>query len=179
MSVAMPLPVPAEAIDFTPPELWPLVWQEYPQGIVMPASVPRAVWEKQWKLRNPVLAKSTKCPPPPPFVKGYWGKLNDRALSQKKRKVGKDHEEEKENLPPVYPPQFSHAFWRSYFELFPDGHSAPPYEPPSAYEEPPKKYAIFHGQLHVNVGVLPDRPIWKPSTGADAWDPRGNWLGPG
>lgn len=173
--MSMPIPVPTEAIDFTPPELWPVIWELYPSGLVMPSSVPKGIWERHWKHRNKDLAKTMKCPPPPPFVKGYWGRLNDRALTSKKRKA----EHEQEELPRVYPPQLSHEFWRRYFELFPDGHSAPPYQPPTAaYEEPPKKYAIFRGQLHVNVGVLPDRPIWKPSTGADAWDPRGNWIGP-
>ena len=179
MADQLPLPVPSEAIDFTPRELWPLIRKEHPSGTVMPATVPKKIWEDHWKLKNPKMGKQAAIPPPPAFVKSYWGKLRGRALSDRKRKAGAD--EEKDELPPVWPQSLSSEFWRSYFELYPDGHPAPesgeyvPWKP----DEEPKKYALMRGCMHVNASNNREFPAWRASTGVDAWDSRGNWLGPG
>lgn len=172
-----PLPVPSEAFDFTPPELWRILHEEYPHGVELPASVPKKIWDAHWESRNPELARSMRPPPPPPFIKCYWGKLRGRALQGRKRKAG----EADEPLPPVWPPQLSKRFWARYFQTFPDGHRAPPSEPYAPFrqgEDEPKKYALMKGSLHVNVGSH-ERPFWRPSTGVDAWDKQGTWLGPG
>lgn len=174
--MSLPLPVPSESFDFTPPDLWPALWEAYPLGVEMPGSVPKKIWEDHWRRANPSLAKSVAPPPAPAFLKSYWGKLRGRALSSRKRKAG-----EEEPLPPVWPSQLSKAFWARYFELFPNGHAAPAQEPycQSSYgQEDPKRYSLFRGALHVNAGSQ-ERPLWRPSTGVDAWDKHGNWLGPG
>jgi hypothetical protein len=152
----------------------------------MPASVPKKLWDAQWKRRNPSLAETSKPPPPPPLLRSYWGKLRGNALVDRKRKRGEDGP----SIPPVFPPPLSKRFWDRYFELYPDGHPAPPQEPyrPFAFgQEEPKKYCFLDtkregkssGSLHVNVSSNPACPIWRPSTGVDAWDNHGNWLGPG
>jgi hypothetical protein len=100
---ANPIPVPSECIDFTPPELWPVIWKHYPEGIEMPARVPRNIWERH------ELTGST-----PVFWKCYWGKLNNSAMKT---------DELNEHC--VCPPTLSYAFWDDYFELFPKGHKSP------------------------------------------------------
>jgi len=174
-----PLGVPSEALDFTPRELWPLIRRVYRSGTVMPATVPRKIWDAHWRRKHPELGKKADAPPPPPFVKSYWGKLRGCALSSRKKKTVKD--EEDSAMPPVWPPYFPDEFWESYFEMFPEGHPAPasgeyvPWKP----EEEPKKYAVIQGSLHVNIGKNPEFPIWRASTGVDAFDAQGNWVGAG
>jgi len=173
-----PIPVPSEAFDFTPPDVWRIYWEEHPRGVELPATVPKKLWDAHWKRRNPELAKKEQPPPPPALLKSYWGRLRGRALSDRKRKreAGDDPGE----LPPVWPPQLSRRFWDRYFELFPDGHPAPeqgPYRPFAEGEPEHPKYTIQCGGLHVNT--LKSGRFYRPSTGVDAWDEEGNWLGPG
>lgn len=180
--MSLPLPVPSEAIDFTPPELWPILREEHPEGAEMPASVPKAVWDKHWIASNPDLAKTMQPPPPPPFLKSYWGKLRDRALPTRKRAA--KAEEGAEPLPPVWPTRLSPRFWRRYFEKFPEGHAAPRFESgASARPWQPMGddgvYALQGSGLCVNTERSSGRKFYRTSTGVDAWDDRGNWLGPG
>jgi hypothetical protein len=173
--MAQPIPVPSEAFDFTPRELWPIIWEMYPRGIEMPASVPKKIWESEWKRRNPELAKSKCPPPPPPLLRCYWGKLRGNALVDRKRKRGEDEP----NIPPVFPQPISRRFWDRYFELFPCGHPAPmqePYKAPAFDTQPSNKYLLIKGSLHVNISPNPACPIWRPSTGVDAWNERGMFL---
>jgi hypothetical protein len=176
-----PIPVPSEAIDFTPSDLWPILWEEYPDGIAMPASVPKKMWEAHWRRRNPKLADTMRPPAPPQFVKGYWGKLRGNSLTNK-RKARSD--EPDAQLPPVWPPQLSKRFWERYFEKFPEGHRAPtneasaPWNPAGRDEETPV-YALSGGGLCVNALKNKFGKIYRTSTGVDAWDNQGNWLGPG
>lgn len=175
---AMPIPVPSEAIDHTPRELWAVIWEEHPLGVEMPASVPKKLWDAQWKRRNPELSLKQSPPLPPPLLRSYWGRLRGNALVDRKRKRDSDDS----SIPPVFGPPLSRSVWQRYFELFPDGHPAPPQEPyrPAAYgEQAPPKYSLIKGSLHVNVSSNPACPIWRPSTGVDAWDKHGAWLGPG
>ena len=170
--MSRPIPVPSECFDMTPPDLWSVYWEEYPEGTELPATVPKGTWEKEWERRNETLALTAKAPPPPPLWKSYWGKLRGNALSSRKRKPDPE-----EALPPVYPPRLSRRFWQRYFELFPDGHGAPGYEPQGPaqdYQEQPPTYKLVRGSLHVF-----DRGVWRPSTGVDALDPSGNWVGAG
>jgi len=158
----------------------------------MPSAVPKDVWERNWRKQNPDKAKSGEVPPPAPaFWKCYWGKFRGRALENNRRaakkpktadKKGaktqpiKQPEEDQEPLPPVYPPRLSAEFWKKYFDIFPAGHSAPGYSS-VPFRNDPSPYSISGGQLCVNVSS--DAKIFQPSTGVDAWDDRGNWLGPG
>lgn len=179
--MTQPISVPSEAFDFTPPDAWRIYWEEYPRGTEMPATVPKKLWDAHWRRRNPDLAEKEMPPAPPAFWKCYWGKFRGRALSDRKRKRA-DDEGDSEGLPPVWPPQLSKRFWERYFEVFPDGHPAPeqgPYRPFVPGEQEPEKYKLVSGSLHVNVSGNPKCPIWRPSTGVDAWDKDGAWLGPG
>lgn len=171
-----PIPVPSECFDMTPPELWPVYWEEHPEGTELPATVPKPIWDRHWKAKNEKLAETMQPPPPPALWKCYWGKLRGRALTSRKRKTG-----EEEALPPVFPPKLSTQFWRRYLEMFPEGHKAPPaFDPrpppmpsgPSPDEQ--DRYKLIHGSLHVC-----DRGRWRPSTGCDAWDAGGGWAGAG
>lgn len=179
--MSRPIPVPSEAIDFTPSDLWPILWEEYPDGIAMPATVPKKMWEAHWRRRNPKLADTMRPPAPPQFVKGYWGKLRGNSLTNK-RKARSD--EPDAQLPPVWPPQLSKRFWDRYFEKFPEGHRAPtneasaPWNPAGRDEETPV-YTISGGGLCVNALKSKFGKIYRTSTGVDAWDNEGNWLGPG
>jgi hypothetical protein len=203
--------VPSESIDFTPPELWPIIWEHYPGGIEMPSAIPRYAWEKNWREWHPEEAKLGKsAPEAPALLKCYWGKLRDRALvsrrAAKRAKVdqappaaGKKAPQRRpqqarappkkeepdipeEPLPPVLPPRLSDAFWQDYFRIFPEGHGAPGYsssgfksagEPGKPYEDP-TLYKLIRGSLHVMANG-----VWRPSTGVDAWDKNGKWIGPG
>lgn len=182
-----PIPVASECIDFTPPELWPIIWEHYPGGIEMPSAIPRHAWEKNWREWHPEEAKLGKsAPEAPALLKCYWGKLRDRALTSRKNskraKVSHAEETPEEPLPPVFPPRLSDAFWQDYFRVFPEGHGAPGYsssgfksagEPGKPYEDP-TLYKLIRGSLHVMANG-----VWRPSTGVDAWDKSGKWIGPG
>jgi hypothetical protein len=154
-----PIPVPSECIDFTPPKLWNTMWKHYPNGTELPATVPKDVWKRKGLA--------------PAFRKGYWGKLNTRALTERKRSGKPDKPNE---LPDVLQPRLSHDFWEDYFRLYPNGHPAPGFGQQQGPDIERPKYK-FIGTLHVNAGT--DKcPWWKPSTGCDAWvDDR--WAGPG
>lgn len=176
--MSLPIPVPSEAIDFTPPELWGVYWEHYPQGVELPACVPRDVWDRQWTHRNKQLAMSMKPPPPPQLLKNYWNRLQARAFTNRRR--AKDSQEEP--LPPVLPPTLSKNFWKQYLDIFPSGHKAPPagqyvgnYAGNSAFKEEQVKYKFIGGTLHVCTG----EGRWTQSNGCDVWDQCGNWLGPG
>lgn len=179
-----PIPVPSECFDLTPSDLWPAYWSCYPQGTEMPPCVPKPIWEKNWRKRNPDRNQKGEQPPPPPvFLRGYWGRFNHKALTSrrptKKQKTGSPTDEPPER---VLPPRLSDEFWKKYFEIFPNGHNAPPqssgpYTPYNPANEPPPRYAFINRQLCVNVSSRPDCPVWRPSTGVDSWDDRGNWTG--
>jgi hypothetical protein len=102
---ANPIPVPSECIDFTPPELWAVIWKHYPQGTEMPASVPRHVWVRM-ELSGPT----------PVFWRCHWGKFGENAMSNKGAQPAKHY---------VKQPVLSDAFWDDYFKLFPVGHKSP------------------------------------------------------
>ena len=181
----LPIPVPSECIDFTPPSLWPVIRSFYPSGVEMPAAVPKQLWEKNCRTRYPQRHKAGEQPPPPPaFLKGYWGRLRNRALEprrpSKKQKTSAD-KGTSDALPPVQAPKLCAEFWQRYFEMFPDGHRAPVQEPYGSSAlgwQENSKHRLIRGSRHVNVAKRPQE-IWQPSTGIDAWDEEGNWLGPG
>ncbi len=169
--ISRPIPVPSECFDMTPPEMWPVYWEENPNGTELPATVPKAMWENHWRRKNSSLAETMNPPPPPALWRCYWGKLRGNALSSRKRKPDPE-----DSLPPVFPPRQSKRFWNRYFELFPDGHAAPGYtpQPPQPWQPDPEKYKLVRGSLHVF-----DRGMWRPSTGVDRWNADGSWAGAG
>ena len=186
--MARPISVPSEAIDLTPSDLWRIIWEEYPGGTAMPATVPKKIWDAHWIKRNPESSKVMLPPPPPPFLKGYWGKLRGNALTnRRKRKAGDEDEDEQEaKLPPVWPPSLSRRFWDRYFEKFPDGHRAPPtsssgFGPALSWNQgqEPSRYSFVGSGLCVNATSSKFGKFYRASTGVDAWDKDGNWLGPG
>ena len=99
------IPVPSECIDFTPPELWAVIWKHYPQGTEMPARVPRHIWERM-ELDGPT----------PVFWRCHWGKFGEAAMSIKGAEPTKYYVEQ---------PELSYAFWDDYAALFPKGHDSP------------------------------------------------------
>jgi len=186
---AMPIPVPAEAIDMLPPAMWPVYWEMFPHGRQeLPATVPFPLWKAQMKK----MGVEGKPPPPPPILKSYWGKLSSGPAladrSKNKRKASPEDDKADSRGPKVGPaPPVPRAFWDRYFQLFPHGHcSTGSYEPEDgrpAYDEAEFKkprYMLRRGTLCVRVsGSTDDAPVYRRSTGCDALDKHGNWIGPG
>jgi hypothetical protein len=187
----MPIPVPAEAIDMMPREMWPIYWEMFPDGKQeLPATVPPQVWKAHMKRAF----RDDKPPPPPPILKSYWGKvssgpaLQDRHAKKRKAEETGGEPGEAQRPPPSGPSQpLPQLFWDRYFRLFPHGHcAASRYEPNDgkpAYNElefTKPRYMLCRGTLCVRVsGDHEVSPVYVPSTGCDAFDAGGNWLGPG
>jgi hypothetical protein len=179
----LPNPTPSECIDFTPSDLWPVIRSCYPNGVELPATVPKDVWDLNWKSRNPDRKKAGEEPPPPPALwTNYWGKLRNRALEGRRPTKKQKISEDPDPLPPAYPARLSKDFWKKYFDIFPCGHSAPCFSSSTQGTSWQKnsessKYAFVNGSLHVNIAKQGKH--WVPSTGVDSWDDKGNWQGPG
>ena len=184
----MPPGVPAECVDMLPREMWPVYWDMFPDGRQeLPATVPAHLWRAHMKKRF----RDEKPPPPPPIWKSYWGKVSTGpALTDKAKKRPKQGEPEKaaeRRGPPAGPePPVSNAFWDRYFDIFPHGHCASGrYEPldgKPAYDEVAAilpRYLSRRGTICVRISADQEAPIYAASTGCDALDEKGNWLGPG
>ena len=183
----MPVPVPAEAVCMLPPAMWPVYWEMFPDGRQeLPATVPAPLWKAHMKR----VYNDASPPPPPPILKSYWGKissgpaLTDR--SSKKRKAPGDDKPEPRGPPMGPSPPVPKAFWDRYFQLFPHGHcTTGKYEPADgkpAYDEYTAmvpRYMFRRGTLCVRVNGDTEAPIYRASTGCDAFDNKGNWLGSG
>ncbi len=169
-----------------PPAMWPIYWEMFPDGRQeLPATVPPPLWKAHMKAMG-----RDRPPPPPPILKSYWGKissgpaLTDR--SSKKRKAPGDGKPEPRGPPTGPSPPVPRAFWDRYFDLFPQGHcAAGAYEPADgkpAYDEYlalVPRYMFRRGTLCVRVNGDLEAPVYRASTGCDAFDARGNWLGSG
>jgi hypothetical protein len=184
----MPIPVPSEAIDMLPREMWPIYWEMFPDGRQeMPATVPPQAWRAHMKRTF----RDDKPPPPPPILKSYWGKVSSgpvlRDRHAKKRKALGDEPGEARPPPAGPEPPVPQMFWDRYFQLFPHGHcAASRYEPldgKPAYNESEfanPRYLLRRGTLCIRVSGEHEFPtVYVPSTGCDAFDDCGNWLGPG
>ena len=191
MSCACPMPpgVPAECVDMLPREMWPVYWEMFPDGRQeLPATVPRDLWRANMKRRY----RDDAPPPPPPIWKSYWGRVSSGpALTDrnKKRKAPAAGEEpgKAERPPPAAPERpVPAAFWDRYFDIFPHGHcAASRYEPldgKPAYDEFSAlvpRHVFRRGTLCVRISADSEAPLYVPSTGCDAFDAGGRWLGPG
>ena len=183
----MPPSVPAECVDMLPSEMWPTYWGMFPDGRQeLPATVPANLWRAHMKKRF----KDDAPPPPPPIWKSYWGRVSTGpALTErtKKRKASEPEPEKEKRRQPAGPePPVPDAFWHRYFEIFPHGHcGASRYEPMDgkpAYDEYAAlvpRYIVRRGTICVRVNGDQEAPLYMPSTGCDAFDERGRWLGPG
>lgn len=140
-----PLPVPSECIDFTPPSLWPLVRKFRAEEL--PPRVPKHVWNYFGK-RGSV----------PEFRRLYWGKFKEPAFTCRTKKPS--------NLPKVEPKELPWAFWKEYFEMFPQGHKSPGYSNRNDPEPLEPRYRMYKGSLQFNAGTT-EEPIWVASTGVD------------
>lgn len=170
-----------------PPAMWPVYWEMFPDGRQeLPATVPAALWKAQMQRLG-----VDRAGPAPPILKSYWGKVSSGpALTDRtklKRKAPGDNGKPEPRGPPMGPsPPVPKAFWDRYFHLFPRGHcSTGAYEPADgrpAYDEYlalVPRYMFRRSNLCVRVNGDQEAPIYRASTGCDAFDTRGNWLGPG
>ncbi len=178
-----PIPVPSECFDFTPVALWSVIRAHYPDGIEMPPTVPKHIWDKHWRKRYSERDQAGEEPPPPPILlKGYWGRFKGRALEPRRlSKKQTSTDGDADSMPQTFPPRLSNAFWQQYFELFPDGHRAPTqgrFTPAAKSDgKVADRYTLKGGSLYVNTSKY--GIDWRPSTGVDTWDREGNWTGPG
>jgi hypothetical protein len=168
-----------------PREMWGVYWEMFPDGRQeLPATVPYNLWKAHMKITF----NDTNPPPPPPIHKCYWSKLSSGPALTDRHKKPKTTPEPNARPPPVGPsPPVPVAFWHRYFAMFPRGHCpASTYEPAdgkpafdeSQFSKP--RYLFKRGTLCVRVsGEHASIPVYRASTGCDAFDAQGNWIGPG
>ena len=180
----MPPSVPAECVDMLPREMWPVYWEMFPDGRQeLPATVPPHLWRAHMKKR----CRDNDPPPPPPIWKSYWGRVSTGPALTDRSKKPKPTDEPQKKGPPAGPePPLPDRFWDRYFEIFPYGHCAPArYEPldgKPAYDEVAAilpRYLSRRGTICVRISADHEAPVYVASTGCDALDESGNWIGPG
>jgi hypothetical protein len=185
--VPMPISVPSECIDLLPREMWPVYHEMFPSGLQeLPATVPMDVWRahmKQYASKR----GGNQIPPPPPIWKAYWGRISSGpALVDRKKKKAPSKEPEPRGAPSGPCPPVPKAFWDRYFQVFPMGHANPgsyaPLDGKPAYDDNAHvkpRYIVRNGSICVRINDDTENPLYVPSTGCDAFDKHGKWLGPG